>query len=482
MKTTARPALPIWLIAALILLVTACNSGSTSSAADAADSTTPADSENADIDVVGIPTFPEIEVERTNVGDRLLLKPTDGCHRLESTPTAIGQWLLYSASPTGDCPSNDAELWGLDLSTQTLFRVASLSSIGTPLVWPTEGVFGALSNGGLFRLDADSLLPTETTQPNGSSITTSPLRLDQRLYLGTRHRSATSCSEAGLDCGAVLGLSLDGAIVAQLTVDRGFEASVTASPTSDGERIFLGTGLGAPGSTGFTHACAVVRLDRTLSVTARFDPGDSGCRENSGRHDFVSGEVVVGRSAVWALFADAIDSGGDGALVQLDFDLVERCRTPLTPPSDGALVGPTQGVVLDEQGRAYLAVNEGTAPAVSGRLLRVDSDCSSKTLLQLTTPIRSTPILVDDRFVMVAAGDTLYVVDRQNGETHTFPLAGGSDVIASPVVIAGTLVVAQVDGPLTIWPQSGFGSYGTALWPRPRRDNDGVAIEVTPNP
>lgn len=475
----------LWLttfLACWLLLALGCKSGGSSTTLDASDVTN-GDTLAADSDLQNPPSFAEIETTRTSDGGRVLLTPTNSCHRLEATPIQVPGWLIIAATPNGSCLSAGGEIWGLRLATLTLHRIAALPAVGSALVWPADGtVFGSLANGGVFQLASGTLAPTTTPNSVSALVTTSPLRLDQRLYLGTGPRVTSPCSEASPDCGAVLALSLDGSLLAQLSVDRGFEATVTASPTSDGERIFVGTGIGIAGTTSYRHACSVVRLDRTLAVTARFDPGASGCRQNGARHDRVSGEPVIGRSALWAIFADAVDDSGNGALVQLDFDLVERCRVPLPAPSDRPIVDGMQALVLDQDGRAYLAVNRPGSNGTVGALLQVDSDCQSVTLAALDSPVSSTPILVDDRFVLLAVAGTLRVYDLQGGDPQTSPLASSAQTLASPVLVDGLLVVAQLDGALTIWPSSGFSGYGKALWPRPRRDNTGLATAPAVGP
>ncbi len=56
-----------------------------------------------------------------------------------------------------------------------------------------------------------------------------------------------------------------------------------------------------------------------------------------------------------------------------------------------------------------------------------------------------------------------------------YALASDARVLTSPVIRDGVIYVAQEDGTLNIIENSGVNGYGTAVWPRYRRDNNGSA-------
>ena len=62
-------------------------------------------------------------------------------------------------------------------------------------------------------------------------------------------------------------------------------------------------------------------------------------------------------------------------------------------------------------------------------------------------PLRSSPIITGDTVVQAAADGTIYGFDAASGEQR-WTVSVGEGIVASPILVNGTLYVPTIDGSL----------------------------------
>lgn len=485
-----RP-LTLLCIPLLTLALLSCGGTPTTQLSDVVDAqgdTVVADQQQtSDVGPVNFPLVAEATI--TTAGEiTTVTLAENSCLNVTATPViADGFLLLAMGKSTTNCAgnTNTSAMLGYRFADRQLYTLnAGSPSSGSLLVDVGGGrvVWPQLRTGAFSLLALETFTPTLLNSSIATSSDSSAIWFNDLVYIGTANPPLASCQGdantlVNKDCGALFAVDLKGAISARLDVDRGFRGAITASPSTDGVHLYLGTGAQRYGSEPdqYRHGCSVVKLDRTLGVVGRFDPGDSGCRKLGDEVDAVVGEIAVGPNSLWAQFGAPNDDKGKLRVVQLDSDLAPRCEALITLSQVSVAAERYQGPTIDANGVAFVTYN--LAQDGLGTLFKIDLNCNASQLVQLSTSLHHSPTLVDDSYVLLASGGKLRIY-LLNGTLHReYGLASPAPVTAAPIVAQGVIIVVANDGALTMIANSGLKGYGNAAWPRFRHDNLGSATK-----
>lgn len=423
-------------------------------------------------------------------GVRSVRIATTDCANLTATPILVGDWLVYPMHEYAqNCSGNsdyERTLFGYHLKDGKLYSLYEGAAGEAPLLydagqdvvyWTTT--FGAT----VFLFDPQTWemrqkVGVGTTSDSGGTL------LDGVFYFGSVNVPDDSCQNpVNPDCGAVFALDSEGIVQDSLNTNDGFRAWVSASVTTDGEYLYVGSAkqtMGEPEvENEYLHGCSVTKLDAELNVLASFDPGDPSCYYlpfEGANADSVAGEVVPDGAGLWVQYVRPNDAGLKSVLYRLDPDLEEQCRVefPFEPQTQAA--GFYAAPTVDRDGDAYVAVSVPDADTTRrGQLWRVTQDCEQTLLAEAPGSwAHASPTLADDQYVLFATDGMLQILDLDGQEAQAYELASDARVNASPVIHEGVIYVVQEDGTLNIIEDSGLAGYGNAIWPRYRHDNSGL--------
>jgi len=363
-----------------------------------------------------------------------------------------------------------------------------------------------------------------------TGVDSSGVLVGDLFYVGTTDPPDGNCNLAVVgvenpDCGAVIAVdAVSGEEADRLDYDTPatdsspvashfrtwIGGSVSARRVAGGAtELFVGTtnqyGITDIGEIGevdheYRYGCSVVKLDEDLQILAAFDPGDEGCTlaepwnpDDVAFKSAVAGEVVVVDDGVWAQYtlpntgpAVPGTKTAEVEVFKLSHDLEEQCRfafpTTIAQKSARFYQAPT----VSATGEAYVVYNtpgnpeleaspwnthvyELTAePAGSGW------DCTSREIMTLAERSWSSPTLADDRYVLVPTFKELHVYDLVADRIHAvLPIGSGerADMQTAPVVTDGKVILLDSVGVMTVIEGLGLSGYGSAMWPRFRRND-----------
>lgn len=420
--------------------------------------------------------------------------PYGGCARVSSSPILVGDfvvWGMYDqlSDCSGASPYRDA-LLGYHVRAGKLYLLGRYGSAeATPLFEPDAGrVFENIVFGGstVTPLDAVTFQKVYTlTSGFRATSDASGVYLNGLFYFGTINTPQNFCQNPiNPNCGGVFALDAGGNLSYTLNISDGFRSWIGAGLTSDGQHIYAGGAeqfYGAS-SSAYLYGCSVVKLDPQLNIVASFDPGDTGChRTGVGQNDedAVAGEVVIaGDGSLWVAFTHGVDSRNMFALYHLDSNLNTLCVFE-RPGGPLPMTGYYQSHTVDKDGNAYVNfIPGGVAQTGPGELWKVTPACAGTKLADLPQQGgRSTPVLADDQYVLSTLSGQLQIRTLTGTLVAMYTLATSAQVIASPMIANGVIYVVDSTGALTVIRNSGLLGYGTAAWPRYRRDNFGSGTQ-----
>ncbi len=287
------------------------------------------------------------------------------------------------------------------------------------------------------------------------------------------------------NCGAVFAIDAQGNVVHTLNTDDGFRAWVGTSLTTDGRYIYIGTAKQTKGQAGvedtYLYGCSVVKVDKNLNILASFDPGDFACYYLpyvGANADSVAGEVVPDGTGLWAQYvrpndAPATKGAFKTALYRLNTDLEEQCRVEFPSEPQTQAVGFYAALTVDKDGNAYVTVSVPDATYTrKGQLWKVTPDCQSTLLAEERgTWAQASATLADDQYVLFATDGQLQVLTLNGAVVATYRLGTDARVLTTPVIHEGKVYVVQEDGTVNVIANTELVGYGSAIWPRYRKDN-----------
>lgn len=442
--------------------------------------------------------------------------PPGDCTNVTSSPIVVGNYVMYAMHERSHCNVSapyGRTILGFDTVNKKLVTIASgwtsestlyYDDTRELLLWPriadadgNSSAFGLLS--GFGERGFHTVFDTSGKQVN-QSVDSSPLMLNGRIYFGSVNNPDPVCQGTPdgspqplpLDttCGSMYAFDLSGSLLENTNTDtvngrtaNGFRAWVAASPVSDGEYIYVGTGAQTYGESSETYryGCSVVKFDQDLKIVAAFDPGTEGCRPKQtdadgnqvNMEDAPAGEPVLGPDdALWVQYFRTNDASDEIAVYRLNrSDLSQYCKAVVfTTASTNAVANFYQSPTIDKDGNLYATYSY----AGKGWLYKITPQCSVQLLVELDSGIKATPTLADDRYVLIATARKLRIYTLGGTLRDEVRLASGADVLTSPIVHNGAIYVVAEDGALTVIPTS-ISGYGTAHWPRFRLNNHGTA-------
>ncbi|NOX63755.1 MAG: hypothetical protein GXP42_17660 [Chloroflexi bacterium] len=420
--------------------------------------------------------------------------PTTECTNLTATPIVVNEWLVYPMHDYGfNCDNGSPyrlTLFGYNMIDGLLYDLSPTRATGeaTLLYRPEEGVVywnvtKVVGHGTVLVLD-DATFTEQRRLSVGMSSDASGVYLDGLYYFGTVNTPNEFCQEPiNPNCGALFAADSDGVIVEQLNTDDGFRSWVGAGITTDGNYLYVG---GSPQTLGedkdqYLYGCTVVKLDKELNIVAAFDPGEQGCFRvpyTGLSEDAVGGEPVLGaQDDLWVQYVRPNDDSYETILYRLNKDLQELCRVAFEFRLDLQTAAFYAAPTVDKEGNVYapitLPVGEDAHKAA---LYRIAPDCRATLLVEVSDSYAyATPTLADDRYALFATDGRLGVYTLDGSLVAEYALASNARVLAGPVIHEGVIYVVQEDGTINVIAESGVSDYGTAVWPRYRRDNFGSA-------
>ena len=436
------------------------------------------------IDVSGMPISPgsSAEVTPSKVVTRLT---TSDCVHTTITPLVIGDQIVFGTHKRSarakytHCGSDTISPAMFSVSTTTgeaRVLMDNVDAEGSPvyadgvILMPLVGGGGGIAS--WYEGKANKVRPIKMGMD--SAALWDPRA--NHLVVGTINTPSPMCQkEPNPNCGVLMTLNRDGSLKKLINRENGFRAWVAAGPTSDGKDYFIGGGSGMDGSKERTdsYACDIVKLDSDLNVLMKYDDGVPGCRDVGRLKSAPIGELPVTSDSVWAQYLGATKDNEDMVpFVRLNKDTLKPiCRVGIPAPGGRSLSGFYTAPVIDEKNRAYFVTDSSQGRGV----FRINEDCSYDALHTAQNKGFSSPALADDKYVLVAEAGNLLVIDRENGRVTRHRLGSDSEVTGSPVVHAGGVTVVADDGTVTTFKDLGIAGYGSAQWPRFRKDNLGGA-------
>ncbi|BCX81618.1 hypothetical protein MIT9_P1196 [Methylomarinovum caldicuralii] len=440
---------------------------------------------------------PDAVYGQTDSGIEYVTIPVTDCANLTATPIVVGDWLVYpmhehSSNCSGPGPYRHT-LFGYRLSDGRLYQLRDDGAGEAPLnYWQDQDLllWNTTFGGTVFLLDPGTFdlrrkLSVQTTSDSGGVV------LDGLYYFCTINSPDHTCQNpTNPNCGALFAIDAEGNVVHSLNLDGGFLAWIGTSPTSDGQYLYWSTAAQTVGEksgdeTTYTYGCSVVKTDKELNVLASFDPGDPACYMlpfTGANMDSVSGEVVPDGTGLWVQYVRPNEAAGAGGqfksvLYRLDLNLQEQCRLTFDFEPQTQAAGFYAAPTVDADGNAYVPVSVPDADHTRrGQLWKVTPACEATLLAEVPGSFaHASPTLADDRYVLFATDGRLQVLTLTGEQVRDYTLASQAPVLTSPVIHEGTIYVVQEDGTLNRIEGSGVAGYGSAIWPRYRRDNRGSA-------
>ena len=417
--------------------------------------------------------------------------PVPDCVNVTATPVVVNSWLVYPMhTQQRRCQTRgpyDRTLLGFNVEDGKLYTVYEGAAGEAPLTHaPEQGTlyWNVVFGGSVLRFDAETLAMQDRLGVRATSDA-SGVFLDGLYYYGTVNAPDPSCQQPiNENCGGVYALDAQGNVVYALNMNRGFRAWIGTGLTTDGEFLYIGTAAQTVGQksgneTEYLYGCSVVKVDKQLNIVASFDPGELACHAlpfQGANMDSVAGEIPIGPNELWVQYVRPNDSRMKTALYVLEKDdLSERCRVEFDFEPRTQAVGFYAAPTLDARGNAYVVVTipDGVSTR-KAQLFKVTSQCRSTLLAEVPGSwAHASPTLVDDQYVLFATDGLLQVLTRDGQLIQSYELGSPARVLASPVVHNGTVYVLQEDATLNVIENAGVTGYGSALWPRYRRDNAG---------
>ena len=415
--------------------------------------------------------------------------PSTGCTHFTATPTVVGDWIVIPAHDRGrgctPASKYGKSLLGYRISEDRMYELQnSVSSETTPLYSPEKNrVYWNTTWGSTARILDPINLQTLVKIDGGASSDSAGVLFRGKFYFGTVNSPEANCQDPiKKECGMVAAADDNGNIVARINIDQGFRTWIGAGLTTDGNALYVG---GSPSHYGSTepdnlYGCAVIKFDENLNILSSYDIGTKGCQRSGAGNDdedAVAGETVLGPDSVWVQYHSANNSDLDTHLVRLNRNLEEQCkvalRTVRTKP--GAFYG---AATVDRDGNAYFPITlpyagGGSAGQVA-TLIKLTPQCQATTLAQVDDArANASPTLVDDQWILFAFDGKLRQLTLAGELVREWTLGSAVEVNAAPVLHQGKLYVVQADATLNIISDTGFAGYGSAYWPRYRKDNHG---------
>ena len=435
--------------------------------------------------------------------------PSTDCANLTASPIVVSDWLVY---PNHEHNRNCSDpgpyrhaLFGFNIRDGRLYLLRSDGAGEAPLLYqPDQNIlyWDATFGGTVFMLD-----PTDFSLKRKVSVKTTSdsggIYLDGLYYFGTVNTPDDTCQNPiNNNCGAIFAIDSQGNIVHSLTTTDGFRTWVGTSLTTDGQYIYIGSAKQTKGAASveneYLYGCSVTKVDKDLNILASFDPGDFACYYLpfvGANADSVSGEVVPDGSGLWVQYvrpneSPAVSSQYQVAMYRLDLDLKEQCRLefPFEPRTQA--VGFYTAPTVDKDGNAYLTMTvPDTTQTRKGQLWKVTPSCQATLLAEVPGAwAHASPTLADDQYVLFATDGWLQVLTLDGTMVQEYALGTNARVLTTPVLYDGNIYIVQEDGTMNVIENSGLNGYGTAIWPRYRRDNAGSASlspsapDTTPTP
>lgn len=426
------------------------------------------------------------------------VKPPSGpCTHVTATPVMVGDFLVYPMHErsSGECTTTSTHgrsLLAFDTRDRKLYKLLDGVSGEATLthVPDRDRLYFNIVFGGTTRILRASTLDELVKTNVGATSDSSGVFHNGYYYFGTINTPESACQNPiNKACGAVFGIDENGVVQQRRDVDGGLRAWMGTAYTEDGSHLYVGTapqhhGTGPDNESIFRYGCNVLKMNASLEILANYDAGDSACHHSGAGgddEDSVSGETALSPGAVWVYYHGANTTNASGrqmtTIARLDRNLNRLCSLELESGqirSGGFYGGPT----IDHEGNAFFPLNlPGNGTTSGGKravLLKVAPDCTTKEFASASgKSVYHSPTLVDDRYVLFAAGNVLQAFDYSGSLIAQATLASSAGVSGSPLMHDGDLYVVQEDGTINILRNTGLLGYGTAYWPRYRRDNDG---------
>lgn len=414
--------------------------------------------------------------------------PLSSCTNFTATPAIVGDWLLIPGHDRGHgCTPTSKyghSLLGYKISENRMYQIqSSVGSETTPHYRPENNrIYWNTTWGSTARILDGTTLEVLARVDAGASSDSAGVYWKNAFYFGTINTPEANCQDPiDKSCGMVAAADDNGNVVKRIDIDQGFRSWIGAGLTTDGNALYVG---GSPSHYGSTepdnlYGCAVVKFDENLNILKSYDIGTKGCQRSGAGNDdedAVAGETVLGPGSVWVQYHSANDAELYTHLVRLNRDLEEQCKIPLltTKTKPGAFYG---AATVDKDGNAYFPitlpfreVNLGQAAT----LIKVTPQCQASTLASVVNArANASPTLIDDQWVLFAYDGKLRQLTLDGAVVREWTLGSTVEVNASPLLHQGKLYVLQADGTLNIIGDTGFTGYGSAYWPRYRKDNHG---------
>ncbi len=414
--------------------------------------------------------------------------PSSTCTSFTATPTVVGDWLLIPGHDQGrgctPASKYGRSLLGYKISENRMYEIHNnVSSETTPQYRPENNrIYWNTTWGSTARILDGSSLDLLASIEAGTSSDAAGVYWKNAFYFGTINPPEATCQDpVKKSCGMVAAADDNGTVVKRIDIDRGFRSWVAAGLTTDGNALYVGGSPSHYGSLEPDHlyGCAVVKFDENLNILKSYDIGTKGCQHSGAGgddEDAIGGETVLGPDSVWVQYHSANDAELKTHLVRLDRNLEERCKIPFltSRTKPGAFYG---AATVDKDGNAYfpitLPLNE-VNPGQAATLVKVTPQCQATTLASVANArANASPTLIDDQWVLFAFNGKLRQLTLDGAVVREWTLGSAVAVNASPVLHQGKLYVLQADGTLNIIGDTGFTGYGSAYWPRYRKDNHG---------
>jgi hypothetical protein len=417
--------------------------------------------------------------------------PATDCTNVTATPIVVDEWVIYPMHDhSRNCTAHgpyQRTLMGYNTQDGKLYALYEGAAGEAPLTYvPEQGLlyWDVVFGGSVLRLNAEIFALRDKLGVRATSDS-SGVFLDGLYYYATVNTPFENCQQPiNEDCGGVFSMDAQGNIVYKLNTPKGFRAWVGTGITTDGEFLYVGSAAQTVGEksgdeTEYLYGCSVTKLDQQLNVVASFDPGDLACYQlpfQGANMDSVAGEIPIGPNELWVQYVRPNDTRMKAALYVLEKeDLSERCRLEFDFRPDTQAVGFYAAPTLDAAGNAYVPltvpVGQQDRKAV---LLKVTPQCQSTQLAEVPGSWAwASPTLVDDQYVLFATDGLLQILTLDGQPVRQYELGSDARVLAGPVLREGSIYVLQEDGTLNVIEKSGVSGYGSAIWPRYRRDNRG---------
>jgi hypothetical protein len=430
----------------------------------------------------------EVSVETRRIVTRL---PTGPCIFVTATPIIIGHYAVFASHRTtlkpgvpppltaAGCEADDSRpaLYAVSLVDGEAYKLADVDAQATATYADGAIILPTLEPGAvLWWQDGEArFLDIGSAGMDAAALWD---RGESLLVAGTANPPGDTCqAPPNDDCGALFAVSRDGEIARRLDPGGGFQAWVTAGPTTDGENYFVGTGAGTEGEEAHpgAPACQVLMIRKELGIAASYADHWGGCNDIRGVESAVAGELPIAGGQLWAQYTGS--TSGQPIVPVVSFNrhnLHVICRTeiPVVPWQVSASYH--QAPVIDSAGRAYLVV-ANAHNGMNASLYVVREDCSWERLVNARSPRAGSPALADDRYVLFAADGELIVLDRETRDVRRYELGSRAPVTGSPAISEYGVTVVAGDGTVTTLRETGLRGYGSDPWPRFRRDNHGTA-------